>query len=74
MPRTLPVASESDYLIQVVNSNSHTEWQNSAGPDQLASEEETKWSGSTLFANSGCIQDKQDQGWYREIHHENMPI
>ena len=27
MPHLLPIFSESDYLIQVVNINSHTEWQ-----------------------------------------------
>ena len=34
---------------------------NSADPDQLASEEDN-WSGSTLFAEVGHIQDQQDQG------------
>ena len=40
---------------------------NSADPDQLASSE-ANWSGSTLFAKAGYIQDQQDQGklliWY----------
>ena len=31
---------------------------NSADPDQLASEE-ANWSGSTLFANTGNIQDQE---------------
>ena len=33
---------------------------NSADPDQLASSEEAKWSGSTLFAKAGYIQVQQD--------------
>ena len=32
---------------------------NSADPDQLVSEE-TKWSGSTLFAKAGYVQVQQD--------------
>ena len=35
---------------------------NSADPDQLASSE-ANWSGFTLFAKAGYIQDHQDQGW-----------
>ena len=34
---------------------------NSADPDQLASLE-ANWSGSTLSAKAGYIQDQQDQG------------
>ena len=34
---------------------------NSADPDKLASEE-ANWSGSTLFAKAGYIQDQQDKG------------
>ena len=33
----------------------------SAGPDQLASEE-ANWSGSILFAKAGYIQVQQDKG------------
>ena len=32
-----------------------------ADPDQLASSE-ANWSGSTLFANAGCIWVQQDKG------------
>ena len=35
--------------------------ENSADPDQLASSE-ANWSGSTLFANIGCIGVQQDKG------------
>ena len=35
--------------------------ENSADPDQLASEE-ANWSGSTLFAKIGHIRDQQDKG------------
>ena len=35
---------------------------NSADPDQLASEEEANWSGSTLFAKAGYIRVQQDKG------------
>ena len=35
---------------------------NSADPDQLASSSEANWSGSTLFAKAGYIQDQQNQG------------
>ena len=34
---------------------------NSVDPDQLASSE-ANWSGSTLFAKTGYIQVKQDNG------------
>ena len=34
---------------------------NSADPDQLASSE-SNWSGSTLFAKAGYIQDQQVKG------------
>ena len=34
---------------------------NSADPDQLTSAD-TKWSGSTLFANAGYIRVQQDKG------------
>ena len=40
MPRPFLIVSQSDYLIQIVDINSHTEIQrmtNSADPDQLAS-------------------------------------
>ena len=50
--------SQSDYLIQVVVTNSHTE--DSVDPDQLASE--ANWSGSKLFAKAGYIKGQQDQG------------
>ena len=45
-------ARQTIHLIQVVDTNSHTEWQ-SVDPDRLASEEEANWSGSTLFAKAG---------------------
>ena len=35
--------------------------ENSADPDQLASEE-ANWSGSTLFAEEGSISIQQDKG------------
>ena len=35
---------------------------NSADPDQLASSEETNWSGSTLFAKAVHIWIQQDKG------------
>ena len=35
---------------------------NSAVPDQMASEEEANWSGSTLFAKAGHIPVQQDKG------------
>ena len=34
---------------------------NIADPDQLASSE-ANWSGSTVFAKAGHIQDQQDKG------------
>ena len=52
--------SQSDYLFQYVDTNSHTEWQ-TADLDQLVSSE-ANWSGSTLFAKVGYIQVQQDQG------------
>ena len=48
------------FLIQVVDTNSHT-MTNSADPDQLASSE-ANWSGSTLFVKAGHIRVQQDQG------------
>ena len=48
MARPFLNVSQSDYLVQVVDTNSH--WMtNSVDPDQLASEE-ADWSGSTLHA------------------------
>ena len=57
MPCPLLIFSESDYLIQVVDTNSHNN--KSADQDQLASE--ANWSGSTLFVKAGYIQVQQDQ-------------
>ena len=54
MPHPFLIFSQSDYLIQVVDINSHTLMANSADPDQLASEE-ANWSGSTLFAKTGHV-------------------
>ena len=50
MLRPLLIFSQSDYLIQVVDANSHT---NSADPDQLA---------STLFQKTEHTWVQQDKG------------
>ena len=34
---------------------SNPSWSTGVDPDQLASSEEANWSGSTLFANAGCV-------------------
>ena len=62
MPRLLLIFSQSDYLIQAVDVNSHSNWQ-TVDPDQLASSE-ANWSGSTLFAKAGYIWGQQDKGKY----------
>ena len=41
MPHPFQIFSQSGYLIQVVDINSHTDFANSADPDQLASEKPT---------------------------------
>ena len=51
MPHPLLIFSQSDYLIQVVDTNSHTQKTNSADPDQLASEADR--SGSTYTVCKG---------------------
>ena len=61
MPRPLLTVSQSDYLIQIADTNSHTEWQTVQMQDQLPSEE-ANWSGITLFAKPVHIRDQQDQG------------
>ena len=61
MPRPLLIFSQSDYLIQIVDTNSQL-MTNSADPDQLASSE-ANWSGSTLFAKAGYIWVQQDKGY-----------
>ena len=60
MPRPLQIFSQSDYLIHVVDTNSHL-MTNSVDPDQLASEE-ANWSGSTLFVKKEYIRAQQDKG------------
>ena len=55
MLRPLLIFSQSDYFIHVVDTNSHTKWQNSTDPDQFASLE-TNWSESTLFAKARYIR------------------
>ena len=53
MPHPLPIFSQSDYLIQVVDTNSPSLWQ-IVQPDQLASSEANS-SGSTLFVKTGYL-------------------
>ena len=60
LSRPLLIFSQSDYLIQIVDTNSYL-MANSADPDQLASSE-ANWSGFTLFAKAGHIQAQQDYG------------
>ena len=65
MPRPFLIDSQSDYLVQIVDINSDTEWHvNSADPGQLASSE-AYWSGSALFAKAGYIwvQKDKDSPW-----------
>ena len=59
MPCPFQIFSQSDYLIQVVDINSHTEWEK---VQIQISWEEANWSGSTLFAKAGHIQVQQDKG------------
>ena len=58
--RPLLIFSQSDYLIQVVDTVIYL-MANSVDPDQLASAE-TNWSGSTLFAKAGYVRVQQDKG------------
>ena len=54
MPPPLLISSQSDYLIQVFDRNSHTEWQ--TVQIQISELSEANWSGSTLFAKAGYIR------------------
>ena len=56
MPHPLLIFSQSDYLIQVFDTNS--QMTNTTDPDQLASE--ANWFGSALFAKAGYIRLQQD--------------
>ena len=58
MSHAFLIVSQSDYLIQIVDINSHTEWQ--TVHIQISSE--ANWSGGTLFAKTGHIQVQQDKG------------
>ena len=76
-PRPILIFSQLDYLIQIVDINSHTQWQTvqiqaqeanwsgstlfAADPVQLASSE-ANWSASTLFAKAGHIWVQQNKG------------
>ena len=51
------IASQSDYLIQIVDRNSHTELKTVQTQIIVA-----KGSGSTLFTKAGHIWVQQDQG------------
>ena len=62
MSHPLLIVSQSDYLIQVVDTNSHTEWQTVQIQISWLLLAEANWSGSTLFVKAGYIQDQQDQG------------
>ena len=55
------IFSQSDYLIQIVDTKTTYLMLNSVEPDQLASSE-ANWSGSTLFAKAGYIKVQQDRG------------
>ena len=46
MPLPFLILSQSDYLIQIVDINSYTEWQT------VQIQSEANWSGSTLFAKA----------------------
>ena len=60
-PISFLIVSQSDYLNQAVDTNSHTlKITNSADPNQQACSEATG-SGATLFAKAGHIQIYQDQ-------------
>ena len=62
MPRPLLIFSRSEYLINVVDSNSDSYLMaNTADPDQLVSSE-ANWSWSALFEKAGYIMVQQDQG------------
>ena len=55
----LQIFSQSDYLIQDVDINSHTEWQTVQFQISWA---KANWSWSTLFAKAGYILVQQDKG------------
>ena len=61
MPRLLLIFSQSYYLIQVIDTNSNTEWQTV----QIQICSEANWSGSALFAKAGHIRvpGSAGQGW-----------
>ena len=58
MPNTFLIVSQSDNLIQIVDINSHTEWQTV----QIQTSSEANWYCSTLFAKAGYIWVQQDKG------------
>ena len=53
MPSPFLIVSQSDFLIQIVDKISHTEWQ--TVQIQISS-------GATLFAKAGYIWVQQDKG------------
>ena len=73
MPHPLLIFSQSDYLIQIVDRNSHTEWHTVQVCISLASKE-ANWSGATLFQKSGHILVQQDHDKYEFSVNMEQPI
>ena len=63
MPHILLIFSQSDCLVQVIDTNSHTECQ--TVQIQISSSE-ANWSGSTLFAKKKYIWVQQKMGYSLE--------
>ena len=59
MACSLLIFSQSDYLLQVVESNSYTYWQTV----QIQIRPEAKWFGFALFAKTENIWVQQDRGY-----------
>ena len=58
MPCPLLIFSQSDYILQIADISSYTDWQTV----QIQISSEANWSGSTLFAKAGYIRIQQDKG------------
>ena len=63
MSRPILMFSQSDYLIQVVDIHSNTEWQTL----QIQISSEANWSGSIMFAIAGHIRVQQDMFYYCDV-------
>ena len=68
MPHLLPIFSQSDYLIQVLDTNSRND------KHCRSRSEEANWSGSTLFAMAGHIHVNTVEPRYLKLAYFELPL